>query len=108
MKRDQLTIWAELNYTTWRLAKMNLAIRGIEANLGHKQADTFHENLHPDLRADFVITNPPFNIPDWEERLEEDVRWKYGIPPKGNANFFVGFNILFITFHQRNCGICIG
>ena len=70
------------------IAKMNLAIRGIEANLGHKQADTFHENLHPDLRADFVIANPPFNISDWGgERLEDDVRWKYGIPPTGNANF---------------------
>jgi len=88
-KRDQLTIYGqELNYTTWRLAKMNLAIRGIEANLGNKHADTFHENQHPDLRADFVIANPPFNISDWgRERLEDDVRWKYGIPPKGNANF---------------------
>lgn len=88
-RQDQITIYGqELNYTTWRLAKMNLAIRGIEANLGHKHADTFHDNQHPDLRADFVIANPPFNISQWEgERLEDDVRWKYGIPPSRNANF---------------------
>lgn len=78
----------ESNPTTWRLARMNLAIRGIEANLGPKHADTFHQDLHPDLRADFILANPPFNISDWGgERLENDVRWKYGTPPTGNANF---------------------
>ena len=88
-RRDQVTIYGqESNYTTWRLARMNLAIRGIEANLGDKQADTFHEDLHPDLRADFVIANPHFNDSDWRgEKLREDVRWKYGVPPVGNANF---------------------
>jgi type I restriction enzyme M protein len=88
-RRDAVTIYGqESNYTTWRMARMNLAIRGIEANLGRKHADTFHEDLHPDLRADFILANPPFNISDWAgERLEDDVRWKFGRPPSGNANF---------------------
>jgi type I restriction enzyme M protein len=78
----------ESNPTTWKLAQMNLAIRGIEANLGPDAADTFHRDLHPDLRADFVLANPPFNMSDWGgERLREDVRWEYGVPPAGNANF---------------------
>ena len=67
---------------------MNLAIHGIEANLGPQWADTFHDDLHPDLRADFVLANPPFNVSDWGgERLRDDPRWKYGVPPAGNANF---------------------
>jgi len=88
-QRKQLTIYGqESNRTTWRMAAMNLAIRGIEANLGQKHADSFHEDLHPDLRADFILANPPFNISQWGgERLENDVRWKYGTPPTGNANF---------------------
>jgi type I restriction enzyme M protein len=78
----------ESNPTTWKLAKMNLAIRGIEANLGPHHADTFHNDLHPDLKADFILANPPFNMSDWGgERLREHVRWKYGAPPVGNANF---------------------
>lgn len=78
----------ESNYTTWRLAKMNLAIRGIDSNLGQRAADTFHDDLHPDLRADYVIANPPFNDSDWNgDMLKDDVRWKYGVPPPGNANF---------------------
>ncbi len=78
----------ESNATTWKLANMNLAIRGIEADLGKKHADSFHEDLHPDLRADYILANPPFNISVWGgERLVDDVRWKYGIPPKGNANY---------------------
>ena len=78
----------ESNPTTWKLAKMNLAIRGIEANLGPHNADTFHNDLHKDLKADFILANPPFNMSDWGgERLREDVRWKYGAPPAGNANF---------------------
>ncbi len=78
----------ESNPTTWKLAKMNLAIRGIEANLGPHHADTFHSDLHPDLKADFILANPPFNMSDWGgERLREDMRWKYGVPPVGNANF---------------------
>ncbi len=78
----------ELNATTWRLAQMNLAIRGIDANLGAKPADTFHEDQHKDLKADYIIANPPFNISDWgQPLLKDDVRWKYGTPPAGNANF---------------------
>ena len=78
----------ESNATTWRLAKMNLAIRGIEANLGGEHADTFHRNLHKDLKADYVLANPPFNDSDWGgDLVREDVRWKYGVPPTGNANF---------------------
>jgi len=78
----------ESNPTTWRLAKMNLAIRGIEANIGPHHADTFHNDLHKDLKADFILANPPFNMSDWGgERLREDVRWKHGVPPAGNANF---------------------
>ena len=76
----------ESNYTTWRLAKMNLAIRGIEAQIAH--GDTFHNDRHPDLKADFILANPPFNVSDWGgERLADDQRWQYGVPPKGNANF---------------------
>jgi len=76
----------ESNPTTWRLCKMNLAIRGIEANI--QRGDSFHNDLHRDLRADFILANPPFNDSDWGgERLQNDIRWKYGIPPKGNANF---------------------
>jgi type I restriction enzyme M protein len=78
----------ESNPTTWKLAKMNLAIRGIEANLGPRHADSFQNDLHKDLKADFILANPPFNMSDWGgERLREDVRWKYGVPPAGNANF---------------------
>ncbi|MCC5954291.1 MAG: SAM-dependent DNA methyltransferase [Acidimicrobiia bacterium] len=73
--------------TTWRLAKMNLAIRGIEANLGDEAADSFFRDKHADLRADFIIANPPFNMSDWgAPRLQDDVRWKHGLPPKNNAN----------------------
>ena len=79
----------EKNPTTWKLAKMNLAIRGINnEGLGKFADDTFHNDLHKDLKADFVLANPPFNISDWgQEKLVDDSRWKYGIPPKGNANF---------------------
>jgi type I restriction enzyme M protein len=76
----------ESNATTRRLAIMNLAIRGIEADFGPEHADTFRRDLHPDLRADYVIANPPFNDSDWF-RKDDDVRWQYGVPPKGNANF---------------------
>ena len=76
----------ENNATTRRLAIMNLAIRGIEADFGPEQADTFRRDLHKDLKAQFVIANPPFNDSDWH-RVDDDVRWQYGVPPKGNANF---------------------
>ena len=76
------------NPTTWKMAQMNLAIRGIEANLGQFNADTFFNDCHPTLKADFVMANPPFNLSDWgADRLAEDQRWKYGVPPAGNANF---------------------
>jgi type I restriction enzyme M protein len=78
----------EQNPTTWRLAKMNLAIRGIEVNLGPEWGDSFHDDKHPDLRADFIMANPPFNISNWGgERLTDDKRWVYGTPPPGNANY---------------------
>ena len=78
----------ESNPTTWKLAKMNLAIRGIDANLGSQNADTFHNDLHKRLKADYILANPPFNISDWGgERLQDDLRWKYGTPPNGNANY---------------------
>lgn len=78
----------ESNPTTWRLAAMNLAIRGIDFNLGKEPADTFTRNQHPDLRADFILANPPFNISDWwHGSLEGDPRWLYGVPPRGNANY---------------------
>jgi type I restriction enzyme M protein len=79
----------ESNTTTWRLAKMNLAIRGIDADLGEPDpAGSFFKNQHPDLKADFILANPPFNDSAWGgERLRDDVRWKYGVPPAGNANF---------------------
>jgi type I restriction enzyme M protein len=78
----------EFNATTWRLAMMNLSIRGIDADLGGQHADSFHNDLHKDLRADFILANPPFNMSDWGgERLREDKRWKYGAPPVNNANY---------------------
>jgi type I restriction enzyme M protein len=78
----------ESNPTTWKLAKMNLAIRGIEANLGSHNADTFRNDLHKDLKADFILANPPFNMSTWGgEGLRDDVRWKYGAPPPRNANY---------------------
>jgi type I restriction enzyme M protein len=78
----------ELNDTTWRLAQMNLAIRGIETDLGPRWGDSFHEDLHPDLKADYTLANPPFNISDWGgAQLRDDQRWRYGTPPVGNANY---------------------
>ena len=76
----------ESNHTTWRLARMNLAIRAIDGQIAH--GDSFHSDRHPDLKADFILANPPFNVSDWGgERLRDDQRWKYGVPPVGNANF---------------------
>jgi type I restriction enzyme M protein len=78
----------ESNPTTWKLAQINLAIRGIDADLGSTYADSFHNDLHPDLKANFVLANPPFNDSDWGgDRLVDDPRWRYGTPPAGNANF---------------------
>ncbi len=85
-KADISIYGQESNYTTWRLARMNLAIRGIDGQIAH--GDSFHNDRHPDLKADFILANPPFNISDWGgERLRDDKRWQYGAPPAGNANF---------------------
>ncbi len=93
----------ESNFTTWRLCKMNLAIRGIDGNIGTRNADTFHDDVHKDLKADFILANPPFNISNWGgERLRDDMRWKYGTPPAGNANFAW---IQHIAHHLAPCGV---
>ena len=87
-QRDISIFGQESNPTTWRLAHMNLAIRGIEANLGEQPADSFVRDLHPDLKADYILANPPFNVSDWSgQLLRDDVRWKFGPPPVGNANY---------------------
>ncbi len=88
-KTNDIAVYGqESNPTTWRLCKMNLAIRGIEGNLGSSDADSFHNDQHKDLKADFILANPPFNDSDWGgERLRDDVRWKYGTPPTGSANY---------------------
>ena len=85
--RADISIYGqESNYTTWRMARMNLAIRGIDGRIEY--GDTFHNDRHPDLRADYILANPPFNVSDWGgERLRDDRRWQYGAPPVGNANF---------------------
>ncbi len=88
-RRTDISIYGqESNQTTWRLCEMNLAIRGIEANIAWNSEGSFHNDAFKDLKADFILANPPFNDSDWGgERLREDVRWKYGVPPVGNANF---------------------
>ncbi|MCR4929101.1 MAG: type I restriction-modification system subunit M [Lachnospiraceae bacterium] len=87
--RGSISVYGqEANSDTWKMAKMNMAIRGIEADFGPHQADTFTNDLHPQLKADFVLANPPFNYHPWnQEKLTEDPRWKYGLPPAGNANY---------------------
>jgi len=78
----------EANPSTWKMAHMNVAIRGLEANIGQSYADTFFNDQHPTLKADFIMANPPFNLSDWgADKLEKDPRWKFGLPPAGNANF---------------------
>lgn len=86
---DNISVYGQdSNPTTWKMAQMNLAIRGIEADLGSYNADTFFNDCHPTLKADYIMANPPFNLSDWgADRLKDDVRWKYGVPPSGNANF---------------------
>ena len=88
-RRNDISVYGqEFTATTWKLAKMNLALRGIDADLGDRSADSFTQDLHPDLRADYVLANPPFNVSDWwNAKLADDPRWKYGTPPEGNANF---------------------
>ncbi len=94
----------ESNPTTWKLCKMNLAIRGIDGNIGKYHADTFHNDLHKKLKADYILANPPFNVSDWGgEKLTDDVRWSgYGIPPVGNANYAW---ILHMLWHLAPSGV---
>src|SRR5579884_606714 len=99
-KADISIYGQESNYTTWRLAKMNLAIRGIEGQIAH--GDTFHNDRFPDLKADFILANPPFNVSDLGgERLRDDKRWKYGVPPASNANFAWVLQIIFRNSDKR-------
>ncbi len=88
-KVGQISIYGqEANPTTWRLASMNMAIRGLDYDFGRESASTYTRPMHPDLRADFIMANPPFNMKAWKEGVkDDDVRWKYGVPPDGNANF---------------------
>ena len=88
-RRGSVVVYGqESNADTWKMAKMNMAIRGIDADFGPYQADTFFNDLHAGLKADFIMANPPFNLSGWgQDKLKEDVRWKYGVPPAGNANY---------------------
>ena len=88
-KRGEIAVYGqESNADTWKMAKMNMAIRGIDADFGPYQADTFFNDLHKTLKADFIMANPPFNLKNWgADKLQGDVRWKYGTPPAGNANY---------------------
>ena len=88
-KRGEIAVYGqESNADTWKMAKMNMAIRGIDANFGSYQADTFFNDIHPTLRANFIMANPPFNLSNWgADKLKDDGRWKYGMPPAGNANY---------------------
>lgn len=98
----------ESNPTTWRLVAMNLAIRGMDFNLGKEPADTFLRNQHPDLRANFVMANPPFNISDWwNAKLEGDPRWQFGTPPQGNANYAWLQHIFYQLAPQGRAGVVL-
>ncbi len=87
--RNRISVYGqESNADTWKMAKMNMAIRGIDADFGPYHADTFFNDLHKTLKADFIMANPPFNLKNWgQDQLKDDIRWKYGLPPQGNANF---------------------
>ena len=87
--RGNISVYGqESNADTWKMAKMNMAIRGIDANFGSYHADTFFNDLHKTLKSDFIMANPPFNLSNWgADKLKDDVRWKYGTPPSGNANY---------------------
>ncbi|MBB1074344.1 SAM-dependent DNA methyltransferase [Rhodoferax sp. 4810] len=98
----------ESNHTTWRLAKMNLAVRGIEANIQWNTAGSFHNDALPDLKADYILANPPFNVSDWGgERLTHDRRWRYGTPPAGNANFAWLQHVLFHLSPTGTAGVVL-
>ena len=87
--RGNISVYGqESNADTWKMAKMNMAIRGIDADFGQYHADTFFNDLHKTLKADFIMANPPFNLSNWgQEKLKDDIRWRYGLPPAGNANY---------------------
>ena len=87
--RNKISVYGqESNADTWKMAKMNMAIRGIDADFAPYQGDTFFNDLHPSLKADFIMANPPFNLSNWgQDKLKDNVRWKYGLPPSGNANY---------------------
>ena len=87
--RNRISVYGqESNADTWKMAKMNMAIRGIDADFGPYQADTFFNDLHKTLKADFILANPPFNLSNWgQDKLQDDIRWTYGVPPAGNANY---------------------
>ena len=104
--RDNISIYGqESNHTTWKLARMNLAIRRIEADIRH--GDTFHHDLHPDLRADYVIANPPFNISNWGGPMNGDPRWRYGTPPASNANYAWLQHILYHLAPHGTAGVVL-
>lgn len=98
----------ESNYTTWRLAKMNLAVRGIDSDIRWNNEGSFHKDELRDLKADYILANPPFNISDWGgERIREDVRWKYGVPPTGNANYAWLQHIIHHLAPQGTAGVVL-
>lgn len=105
-KADISVYGQEFTERTWRLAKMNLAIHGIEGNLGPRWADTFADDKHPDMRADFIMANPPFNMSDWA-RSTEDKRWKYGVPPQGNANYAWLQHMLYKLGDEGSAGVVL-
>jgi type I restriction enzyme M protein len=105
-KRRDISIYGqESNYTTWKLARMNLAIRNIEADIAN--GDTFHQDLHPDLRADYVLVNPPFNISNWGGPMPGDPRWRYGTPPASNANYAWLQHILYHLAPHGTAGVVL-
>ncbi len=106
---DDISVYGqEFNATTWRLAKMNLAIRGIANDLGNTFADSFRNDLHKGLKAEYVLANPPFNISDWGgDKLRDDVRWQYGVPPVGNANFAWMQHILHHLHPEKGVGAVV-
>jgi type I restriction enzyme M protein len=105
-KRQGIAIYGqESNYTTWKLARMNLAIRSIEADIAN--GDTFHQDLHPDLRADYVLANPPFNISNWGGPMPGDPRWRYGTPPASNANYAWLQHILYHLSPHGTAGVVL-
>lgn len=106
-RREDLSVYGqEANERTWRLAKMSLAIHGIGGNLGPRWADTFREDKHPDIKADFILANPPFNMSDWARRTD-DARWRYGAPPAGNANFAWLQHIVSKLRENGNAGVVL-